>query len=129
MNRIALALTLLSISAFAKNTQKPIAYDVDGVALEGVLITDGSGKAKPGLVLVPNWLGINDANLKQAELVADRGYTVFVADLYGKAARPKNQQEAGKAAGAVKGDRKLMRARMNKALDTLLANGGASLDK
>jgi len=129
MNRLALPVVLLSLAAFAKNTQRPIGYDVDGVALEGVLITDGSGKARPGLVLVPNWLGINEANLKQAELVADRGYTVFVADMYGKAGRPKNPQEAGKAAGAVKGDRKLMRARMNKALDVLLANGGAALDK
>jgi dienelactone hydrolase len=51
--------------------------------------------------LVPNWLGINPANLKQAELVAGQKYVVFVADMYGKTARPKNMEEAGKAAGAV----------------------------
>ncbi len=129
MNRTALLCLVLSATAFAKTTSKPIAYEVDGTQLEGVLITDGTNKAKPGLVLVPNWMGINEANLKQAELVAGHGYTVFVADMYGKDARPKTMEEAGKAAGAVKGDRKLMRARVQKALDTLLANGGKALDK
>ncbi|MFT3838301.1 MAG: dienelactone hydrolase family protein [Myxococcaceae bacterium] len=128
MNRLALAVSLLSAVALAAPTRKNIAYDVNGVAMEGVLITDGA-KAKPGLVLVPNWLGINEANLKQAELVASHGYTVFVADMYGKEARPKTMQDAGKAAGAVKGDRPLMRARANKALEMLIASGGPALDK
>ncbi len=129
MKNGSLFLLLLSMTAFARPTQKPIAYEAGGAALEGVLITDGSGKARPGLVLVPNWLGINAANLEQAELIAARGYTVFVADMYGKTARPKTTDEAGKLAGALKGDRKLMRARVDKALELLLAHGGAALDK
>lgn len=123
MKRSLLLLTLLTAPAFAAIVQKPVAYDIGKTKFEGVLVHDDASKSpKPGLVLVPNWLGINDANLKQAALIAARGYSVFVADLYGKEARPKSQEEAGKAAGAVKGDRKLMRERMNKALEVLKAN-------
>jgi dienelactone hydrolase len=129
MKRAPLLLLVLAMTALASPTRKPIAYEAGGAQLEGVLVTDGTGKPHPGLVLVPNWLGINEANLKQAELVASRGYTVFVADLYGKAFRPKNQEEAGRAAGALKGDRKLMRTRVEKALEMLLVHGGAALDK
>jgi dienelactone hydrolase len=55
---------------------------LDKTKFEGVLVYEEGGKPKPGLVLVPNWLGVTDANVKQAELIAARGYTVFVADTY-----------------------------------------------
>jgi dienelactone hydrolase len=119
---------VVASSSFAALTQKKVAYELDKTKFEGVLIFEEGGKPKPGLVLVPNWLGINEANVKQAELVAARGYTVFVADMYGTAARPKNQEEAGKAAGAVKGNRALMRARIKKALEVFLAQKSAQLD-
>jgi dienelactone hydrolase len=113
---------LVSVSALAKPVRKTVAYEAD-TRLEGVLVYDDASRAaRPGVVLVPNWLGINEANLKQAELVAGRDYVVFVADMYGKAVRPKDQKEAGAAAGAVKGDRPLMRKRAQAALDALLAN-------
>ena len=101
-----------------------------GQKFEGVLIYDDAVKSpRPGLVLVPNWLGIDEANLKQAQQIAGTQYVVLVADMYGKDARPKSMPEASKAAGAVKGDRKLMRARANKALEVLLASGkDAGLD-
>jgi dienelactone hydrolase len=70
-------------------------------------------------------LGINAANLKQAVEVAGKDYILFVADMYGTSVRPKTPEEAGKAAGAVKGDRHLMRARVNKALELLRSEGKA----
>lgn len=105
-----------------------VPYELDKTKFEGVLVYDDAATPRPGLVLVPNWLGLTEANLKQAELVAARGYVVFVADVFGTAARPKNQAEAGKAAGALKGNRALLRARMNKALQLLLSAKGVPLD-
>lgn len=120
---------LVSLPAYAAVVSKPISYTVEKTQMEGVLLYDDTVKtARPGLVLVPNWLGINAANLKQAELVAGTKYVVFVADMFGKTARPKNQEEAGKAAGAVKADANLMRARVNAAFDTLKAQKLAALD-
>ncbi|MDP3153986.1 MAG: dienelactone hydrolase family protein [Archangium sp.] len=120
MNR-ALLLSLLSLPALAAMTTRKIPYELDKTKFEGVLVYDDASTSRPGLVLVPNWLGVNEANIKQAELVAARGYVVFVADMYGTTVRPKNQEEAGKAAGAVRGNRPLMRQRVNKALQMLLA--------
>jgi dienelactone hydrolase len=124
MKALTAAVLLAATPALAKMTSKPVAYELGGVKFEGVLLFDDAVKtARPGLVLVPNWLGINPANLKQAEEVAGQKYVVFVADMYGKTGRPKNMEEAGKAAGGLKNDRKLMRARVNKALEVLLAEG------
>ncbi len=124
-----LAVALLAAApALAKVIQKPVGYDIGKTKFEGVLVYDDAVKTpRPALVLVPNWLGITPANLKQAEEVAGDKYVVFVADMYGKTARPKNMEEAGKMSGAVKADRKMMRERMKKALDVLLADKTAPL--
>lgn len=128
MTRHLLLLALFSLPAAAKMTTKKIPYELDKTKFEGVLVYDDALASRPGLVLVPNWLGVTDANVKQAELVAARGYVVFVADMYGIVGRPKNQDEAAKASGLVKNNRPVMRARVNKALQMLLANKTAPVD-
>jgi dienelactone hydrolase len=129
MHRTLALVLALSSPAFAAVVQKTIAYEVNKTPLEGVLIYDDSTKAaRAGLVMVPSWMGINAANLEQAKLIAGTKYVVFVADMYGKAVRPKNSDEAGKAAGAVKGDPALMRARVAAAYDTLKAQKLSVLD-
>lgn len=125
--RKALLLSLLSLPAFAAITTKKVAYELDKTKFEGVLVYDDAAGNKPGLLLVPNWLGITDANLEQAKLVAGRGYTVFVADTYGAANRP-TMETAGKASDALKQNRKLLRSRVKKALDVFLAQKGIPLD-
>lgn len=127
MRTVAMLVGLLAVTAVAKPVQKPVKYELGGTKFEGVLIYDDAVKTpRPGLVLVPNWMGINTANLKQATEIAGKDYIIFVADMYGESVRPKAQAEAGKAAGAVKGDRHLMRARVNKALELLRSEGKAA---
>jgi dienelactone hydrolase len=124
---IALSLVLLSSLALAKPVRKPIEYKIADQTFEGVLIHDDSvKKPRPGLLLVPNWLGVSEDNLKQAEEIAGKTYVIFVADMFGKGAQPKNQDEAAKASGAVKADRPMMRARAAQALQTFLANAAAA---
>jgi dienelactone hydrolase len=126
MRTLGVLIGLLALTAAAKPVQKPVKYELKGTKFEGVLVYDDAVKTpRPGLVMVPNWMGINPANLKQAELVAGKDYILFVADMYGESVRPKKPDEAGKAAGAVKGDRALMRARVNKALELLRSEGKA----
>ena len=123
---LGVLVAVMSLTAGAKTVQKPVAYELDGTKFEGVLVYDDSVKtARPGLVVVPNWMGINAPNLKQAGEVAGKQYILFVTDMFGKDVHPKTQEEAGKAAGAVKNDRKLMRARVNKGLEVLRAEGKA----
>jgi dienelactone hydrolase len=127
MRVLGVLVGLMALTAVAKPVQKPVKYELSGTKFEGVLIYDDAVKTpRPGLVLVPNWMGINTANLKQAAEIAGKDYVIFVADMYGESVRPKSPDEAGKAAGAVKGDRRLMRARVNKALELLRTEGKAA---
>lgn len=126
MRALGVLVGLMALTAVAKPVQKSVRYELGGTKFEGVLIYDDAVKTpRPGLVLVPNWMGINAPNLKQASEIAGKDYIIFVADMYGESVRPKAPDEAGKAAGAVKGDRHLMRARVNKALDLLRTEGKA----
>lgn len=124
MNKSLLALGLCALAgvAQAEMVVKPVPYQIDGVAFEGRLIYDDSvSTARPGLLMVPDWLGVTDNSEQQAALVAGDRYVVFMADMYGKSVRPSNAEEAGAAAGAVRADRALMRERAQAALETLKA--------
>lgn len=105
---------------------KPVPYEIDGEAFEGMLIYDDSVTApRPGLVMVPNWLGVTEDSAKKAARAAGDKYVVFMADMYGKALRPSNADEARAAATAVRGDRALMRKRAQAAVEVLKAQSAA----
>ncbi len=97
-----------------------VEYKQGDVVLEGYLAWDDAVVGKrPGVVVVPDWMGVGPNAKKRAEMLAGLGYVALVADVYGKDVRPKNGQEAGALAGKYKGDRPLLRARINAALDEL----------
>jgi dienelactone hydrolase len=128
MNRALLLPALVfAMSSLAAPVQKPVSWTLENAKYEGVLVYDDASKApRPGLVMVPNWLGVTDAAVKQAVELAGQKYVILVADVYGAAVRPKSFDEAGKVAGALKGDRALLRKRVNKALEVLLAQAKAA---
>jgi dienelactone hydrolase len=99
---------------------KTVDYEIDGQAYQGKLVYDDSiTEPRPGLLMVPNWMGVTENAAKKAYRAGGSDYVVFIADLYGRDIRPANAEEAGKAAGAVRGDRPLMRKRVNAALEVL----------
>ena len=61
--------------------------------------------------------------LDQAARAAGSRYVVFLADMYGKAVRPSNADEARAAATSVRADRALMRRRAQAAVEVLKAQG------
>jgi dienelactone hydrolase len=119
---LPLALAGLVGAAEAAVVVKPVPYEIDGEAFEGMLIYDDAVTTpRPGLLMVPSWLGVTEDSAKKAARAAGDKYVVFMADMYGKAIRPSNAQEAGAAAGAVRGDRQLMRKRAQAAVEVLKA--------
>lgn len=126
---LLVAATLMSTSAQAALVDTPLSFQVGDTEFAGVLIHDQKQPASRSLLMVPNWMGINKGNLEQAHLIAARGYTVYVVDMYGKDVRPSNAVEAGAAAGAVKGDLDLMHARISTALETLMKQTSAPVDR
>ena len=126
---LALATALLSTQAAAEIQTRTLTYDVEGTTVESVLVYDDAGPAKrPALVMVPNWMGVNDSQVEKAKAIAGKDYVILIADVYGKATRPANADEAGKAAGAMYADRAALRARVNAALDQLATAKDAPVD-
>lgn len=108
--------------------KRSVSYVVDGQPFEGQLLYDDShAQPRPGLLLAPNWMGVSDGAVEIASQVAERGYVVLVADLYGAGVRPSNPDEAGAAMMSVKATPAL-RQRMQASLDTLKAQPGTPLD-
>lgn len=127
---IATLLLAFAGPAVAAVVEKPIEYTVDGTTVRSVLVYDDAvATPRPGLVLVPNWMGANASAVEKAKQIAGTKYVVLVADVYGKDVRPANAEEAGKAAMGMYGDRTALRARAAAALAQLRAQAGeAPLD-
>ncbi|CAD5110234.1 dienelactone hydrolase family protein [Zestomonas carbonaria] len=127
MYKTLLPLLFMGVAGLAEaaTVVKPVPYEIDGEPFEGLLIYDDAVTTpRPGLLVVPNWLGVNEDSAKKAARAAGDKYVVFMADMYGKAVRPSNPAEAQAAAGAVRADRALMRKRAQAAVDVLKAQGG-----
>jgi dienelactone hydrolase len=103
----------------AEVTEKLIEYTSAGVVCEGVHVVDAAKSgARASVLVVHQWTGITNHEKDRAHRLADLGYNVFVADIYGKGVRPQ-PPAAGQEAGKYKKDRKLLRTRLNDALDVL----------
>ncbi len=106
--------------AFAELQTETVDYKQDGAVLEGYLAQKPDiNKKVPGVLVVPDWMGLSDHYKDIANKLAEMGYVAFVADIYGKGVRPTNSQEAAALANKYKGDRKLMRDRINAGLAQL----------
>jgi dienelactone hydrolase len=103
----------------------PVDYTMDGTRFQGVLVYDDAVSARrPAVVMAPDYMGVTGYAIDQAKALAGSKYVFFVADMYGAAIRPKSTKEAGAAAGKVRKNIEMTRARIGKALDVLLAEGG-----
>ncbi|WP_024870374.1 dienelactone hydrolase family protein [Pseudoxanthomonas suwonensis] len=114
----------------AKPRAEPVEWTIGQDRYRGVLVYDDEGDARrPGLVMVPNWMGVTDDAIATARRIAGDGYVVLVADVYGAGVRPKDSKEAGAIAGALRNDRPLLRERSLQAVEALKAQAGrAPLD-
>ena len=124
-----LLLAGFSFAAQAKMVHRPVEWTLDGTRFHSVLVYDDATTVKrPGLVMVPNWYGINDAAVQKAEMIAGRDYVILLTDMYGASVRPQ-QGNADQAQAAVKplyGDRALMRKRVSEALAQLKAQAASA---
>lgn len=120
---LALALLVFSSLASAAPRADKVSWKVGDTHLDGYLVWDDASKAqRPGLLMVPNWYGVNDHAIAKAKTLAGKDYVILLVDMYGRGVRPANPAEAGKAAGAVYADPALLRERITAALTVLRDN-------
>ncbi|MBN2509185.1 MAG: dienelactone hydrolase family protein [Spirochaetales bacterium] len=98
---------------------REISYTVDGKNFIGYLAWDaGISQARPGIIVVHEWLGINEYAKKRADDLAKEGYVAFALDMYGDG-KTIPMSEARAMSGTVGSDFPLIQARFNTALELL----------
>ncbi len=80
-----------------KVARKTVEYRAQGVVMKGYLAYDENLKGKRGGVLVvPEWWGLNDYARRRARMLAELGYTALAVDMYGEGKVVTTPEEAGK---------------------------------
>lgn len=129
--------TLLFISSLLLSTsllraeikETVVEYKSGDVVCEGLHVVDTAKTGKlPSVLIVHQWTGLSDNEKMRARMLAELGYNVFAADIYGKGVRPQ-PPEAGKEAGKYKADRTLYRERLLSALEVLNKSPQTDLSK
>lgn len=100
-----ISLSLLASAVWAAGA--PVAYTVGGEAFEGYYVSPAPGA--PLVLLVHDWDGLTDYEVKRAGMLAEMGYMVFAIDLFGKGVRPATTEEKRKLTGGLYQDRERMR--------------------
>ncbi|MGW8482396.1 dienelactone hydrolase family protein [Microbacterium sp. NPDC055903] len=83
---------------------RDVGYVHDGDRMLGALVSSRGDRALPTVLLLHDAFGLNADTLAIAHRVAERGFTVFAADVWGKRRTPSGE-EIGPMIGAMAGDR------------------------
>lgn len=109
--------------AFAAMRVEPVEWSIEQDRFRGYVVYDDASDARrPGLLMLPNWMGPGDDAIHMATQLAGKQYVVLVADLYGNGTLPGNDAEALAAVRAAYADHaKTLRRRALRALDAFKA--------
>ncbi|UCE78246.1 MAG: dienelactone hydrolase family protein [Nitrospiraceae bacterium] len=113
---------LLAVSTVVSGaTGSLVTYEVHGTSYEGYYISPA--QHAPFVLLIHDWDGLTDYEIKRATMLADLGYTVFAADLFGAGIRPTKVTDKRQHTGELYKDRDKMRSLMNGALNAARDKG------
>ena len=98
---LLLALIFCSSASFAQ--LKAVKYSDGTQVLNGFsVLPKTTNQQKPGILILPAWMGIDALSKDTAENLSKLGYYAFVADIYGEGNYPKDYSQAGQKAGYYK---------------------------
>ena len=124
------AVLCLTLAARADIKTQSVDYtDEDQATLKGYLVYDDAAQGKrPGVLVVPEWWGVNDYVKSRAQQLARLGYVAFVADIYGHGFVTDDPKVAGERAGQAK-EKGWLRSRGKLALEQLRKNERVDAEK
>jgi len=102
-------------------TGSSVMYQVNGQSYEGYYISPST--QAPFVLLIHDWDGLTGYEVKRVNMLADLGYAVFAADLFGAGVRPTEVKDKRQHTGELYKDREKMRALMKGALDAAKERG------
>lgn len=117
---LIISLILSNISVMAQELKK-INY-IDGLAnhqAEAIIIKQNA----PAVLILPAWMGIDDESRNAARDLANEGYNVLIADIYGSADIPKDMEVAKKISTFYKENPEKYRHKIQLALNQLIKLG------
>jgi dienelactone hydrolase len=120
------AVIALLFFVLSGNAQKPavvtkeVTYKATGTTMKGYLAYPGGNtKKRPGIIVVPEWWGLNDYAKMRAHMLADLGYAAMAIDMYGGGKVATTADQAGQLSGSVLKNPELLKARFAAALREL----------
>ncbi len=117
MKKLVIALLLMLLNATtALAAGTTIDYTIGGKPYQGYFVSPGANA--PLVLLVHDWDGLTDYEIKRSQMLADLGYAVFAADLFGKGVRPTTLEEKKRLTSQLYKDRKRMRSLLDGALQS-----------
>jgi len=100
--------------------EENITYTADSVSMNGFVVYDERIEgARPAVLIVPEWWGLNDYAKMRARELAKLGYTAMAMDMYGNGKTAETPDSAGAAAGPFYQNPQMAKARMDAALAKL----------
>lgn len=97
-----------------------VRLNADGTDLKSYLAYDEKDTTKrPGVLVLPEWWGLNDYIRKRADMLAELGYVALAVDMYGDGQTADNPNDAGRLMNGVLGDMSQAEARLGAALEYL----------
>jgi len=116
---VFLFLTVSTVAFGATGTG--VIYQVNGQSYEGHYISPSV--QAPFVLLIHDWDGLTDYEVKRANMLAELGYAVFALDLFGAGVRPTEVKDKRQHTGELFKNREKMRALMKGALDAAKDRG------
>ena len=109
-----------SPAAESKISGKGVEYVADGMTMKSYFAFDEKKKdLRPGVLVVPEWWGINDYAYKRARMLAGLGYAALAVDMYGEGKQTANPDEAGKLSAEVMKNINVLKTRFTAGMDFL----------
>ena len=102
-----------------------VTYQVAGKPYEGYFISPGANA--PLILLIHDWDGLTEYEIRRANMLAELGYAVFAADLFGAGVRPTEVSDKRQHTGELYADRGKMRILMQGALSQAESSMGVDL--
>jgi dienelactone hydrolase len=123
LKRIALALVTVFVPAHPVSAAQGehISYSVSGDPYEGYFVSPS--KDAPLVLIIHDWDGLTEYEIKRAHMLAEMGYAAFAADLFGAGVRPTRVEDKRQHTGELYNDRAKMRALMFAALEEARKKG------
>lgn len=114
-------LLVVFAASVAAAANGPLSYQVNGERFTGYFVSPAD--RAPLVLLVHDWDGLTDYEIRRAEMLAARGYAVFAVDLFGAGVRPTTLEEKKALTTNLYKDRARMRTLLQGGLEAAREQG------